>query len=69
MWDQYKRTFMGVQVLAVATTLWVYFRMTHWWASAGLVFLTMQVGGVAGAAWANRIRRRVQQAQGITLSR
>ncbi len=69
MWEQYKRTFLGVQALAVTITLWVYFGVTHWWASAGLVFLTMQFGGVAGAAWANRIRRRMQEAQGLTPSR
>ncbi len=69
MWDQYKKTFLGVQVLAVGSALWVYFAMTHWWASAALVFLTMQLGGVEGAAWANRIRKRVQRARGIALSR
>jgi hypothetical protein len=69
MWDQYKKTFLGVQVMAVAIALWVYFGMTHWWASAALVFLTMELGGLAGAAWANRIRKRVQQAQRIALSR
>ena len=60
--DQYKKTFLGVQVLIAAVTAWVYLGMTHWWASAAFVFLTMQVGGVAGALWAARLRRKLRQA-------
>ena len=63
MLEQYKKTFLGVQVLAFAVSGWVYFGLTHWWASAALVFLTMQVGGVFGAMWASRLIRKMQQDQ------
>jgi len=61
MWEQYKKTFLGVQVLTFGASAWTYFGVTHWWPSAALVFLTMQVGGVLGAAWADRLRRKIQQ--------
>jgi hypothetical protein len=61
MWEQYKKTFLGVQVMAGGVTAWVYFGMTHWWASAAMVFLTMQIGGVLGAMWANRLRKKFQR--------
>jgi hypothetical protein len=62
MREQYKKTFLGVQVLTLAVTAWVYFSLTHWWVSAGVVFLTMQVGGVLGAIWADRLTRKMQRA-------
>lgn len=61
MWEQYRKTFLGVQVVTLAVTAWVHFKVTHNWASTGVIFLTMQVGGVLGAAWAARLRRRMQQ--------
>ena len=61
VWEQYKKTFLGVQVLTAGVTAWVYLGLTHWWASTALVFLTMQVSAVLGAMWASRIRRRIRQ--------
>jgi len=60
MWEQYKKTFLGVQVLILAVTAWVYLGIAHWWAPAAFIFMVMQVGGVLGAFWANRLRRRIQ---------
>ena len=51
MLEQYKKTFLGVQVLALVVSAWVYFGLTHWWASTALVFVTMQIGGVFGPRW------------------
>ena len=63
MLEQYKKTFLGVQVLSLAVSGWVYFGLTHWWVSSALVFLTMQVGGIFGALWASRLAKKLQQNQ------
>jgi hypothetical protein len=63
MWLQYKRNFLGIQVLSGGATAWVYFGLTHNWASAAWIFLVMQVGGVLGAAWATRLRRKILAAR------
>jgi hypothetical protein len=65
MWEQYKKTFLGVQAMTFGVTAWVYFGLTHWWRPSAFVFLVMQVGGLLGAAWANRIKRRIQSQQGV----
>ena len=60
MWEQYKKTFLGVQVLAFGVAAWVYLGLTHWWRPSAFVFLVMQIGGLLGAAWASRIKRRIE---------
>jgi uncharacterized membrane protein YfcA len=63
MREQYKRNFLGIQVLSCGATGWVYFGLTHNWSSAAWIFLTMQLGGVAGAAWASRLKRKILQSR------
>ena len=63
MWHQYKRNFLGIQVLSCGASAWVYFGLTHNWASAAWIFLVMQVGGLLGAAWATRLKRKILQAR------
>jgi Na+/melibiose symporter-like transporter len=59
MWQQYRKTFTGMQVVITLVTLAVYFGMGRLPALAGLFFLTMQAGAVIGAAWAARLKRRL----------
>jgi hypothetical protein len=61
MWEQYKKTFLGVQILAFGAAAWVYLGLSHWWGPAAIVFCTMQISAVFGAMWANRIKRRIEQ--------
>jgi hypothetical protein len=61
MWQQYKKNFLGIQVLSCGATAWVYFGLTHNLAAAAWIFLTMQVGGVLGAGWATRLKRKILQ--------
>jgi hypothetical protein len=59
MWDHYKRTFVGVQlVIAIVTAL--VFLASHYWVHAAMFFLFMQIGSVGGAVWGNRLRRKLQ---------
>jgi hypothetical protein len=56
MWEQYKKTLPGMQLLIGAVTI-----TTLIWSQrlylAGTFFLMMQAGAVLGAAWATRLRR------------
>jgi NAD/NADP transhydrogenase beta subunit len=61
MWQQYKRNFLGIQAMSCGVAAWVYFGLTHNWAASTWIFLTMQVGGVLGAAWATRLKRKILQ--------
>ena len=60
MWDYYKRTFLAVQLLAVAVAYLVYRSANHAWLPPLVFFLSMQISAVFGAMWANRLRRRIQ---------
>jgi hypothetical protein len=63
MWEQYKRNLLGIQALSCAASAWAYFGVTHSWVSAAWIFLAMQVGGVLGAAWAVRLKRKILASQ------
>jgi hypothetical protein len=61
MWEHYKRTFFGMQVVIALITAWIY--LSYRLVPAALIFfLVMQVGSVLGAAWAQRLRRKVEVA-------
>jgi len=59
MWDHYKRTFVGIQLVISMVTVLVLLA-THYWIHAVVFFLCMQLGSVAGAVWGNRLRRKLQ---------
>lgn len=66
MWEQYKSTLFGMQILISLVTLAIYFRLGHIWQMAALFFVTMQIGNLIGAAWAARLKnRRPRSALGI----
>ncbi len=62
MWDQYKRTFLGIQLVITAVTIFV-FLISRFWAHAVVFYSIMQLGSVLGVAWGNRLRRRIRARQ------
>jgi heme/copper-type cytochrome/quinol oxidase subunit 4 len=58
MWEQYRRTMIGMQLSIALMTLASYMLMYRHWQPALLFFITMQAGSVAGAFWATRLKRR-----------
>lgn len=66
MREEYRKTFLGVQVITLMVTVWTYFERTHSLAASALIFATMQVGAVIGAAWAARLRRKVQRYRALS---
>jgi len=59
MWEQYKRTFSSMQVFIAVVTVGLFFGLGRTWTLATGFFVMMQVGAVFGAAWAARLRRRL----------
>jgi uncharacterized membrane protein YfcA len=62
MWEQYKRTFIGMQIVMTAAAVLVFFA-THYWPHSVGFFLVMQIGSALGALWGNRLRRKIQERQ------
>jgi len=60
MREQYRKTFLAVQALTVLITATVYLKCDHQWRPSLMIFVVMQVGGVFGAMWAARLKRRLQ---------
>lgn len=61
MWEHYKKTLIPMQILIVAVTVTVYFILRRQWLVALVVFVVMQLGSLAGAAWGARLSRRIKQ--------
>jgi len=55
MWQHYKKTFVGMQVVIWTITAAVYLFFGHQWRMAMTFFLVMQFSAVSGAVWAARI--------------
>ena len=60
MFEQYKKTFVGVQAVIFLVTVWMYFVCDRHIDAAAVFFVVMQIGGVMGAAWAYRLRNKLQ---------
>ena len=58
MWEHYKRTFVGIQAVIVVVSGGV-LALTHSGWAALLFFVTMQVGSLSGAMWAQRLKHKV----------
>lgn len=61
MWDHYKKTFKSMQAAIALATIVIYFGLHRLPAVTAAFFLMMQLGAVAGAAWGQRLRRKVTQ--------
>jgi len=64
MLERYKRTFGVTQAVIVAVSAATLVQ-THRWQSAAVFFAVMQVGGLAGALWAARLKRKIERGQGL----
>ena len=58
MWDQYRKTALGMQVLIWLVTFGVLI-WSRIWGLAAVFLVTMQIGAVLGAMWAVRLRAKV----------
>lgn len=58
MWEQYRKTAFGMQVVIFMVTLGVYRYMGHQLGTSLVFFITMQVCAIIGAMWAARLKGR-----------
>ena len=67
MWDQYKKTFSGMQAMILLVSVGV-FLATGYVLVAGVFFVAMQLSAVIGAMWAYRLRRKFEGASPDSIS-
>jgi hypothetical protein len=60
MLDQYKSTFVGMQVVIFLVTVGMFLLLQHDWALCLKFFVTMQVASVMGAVWGQRLKARTR---------
>jgi hypothetical protein len=60
MWEQYRKTFVGMQVTIAAITGGAYFTMYRSFVPAAVFFVVMQSGALLGAYWGMRLKKRGQ---------
>jgi uncharacterized membrane protein len=63
MWEHYKKTFVSIQGAIAIATITIYFAVHRMVFVTAVFFLMMQVGSVLGAAWAKRLRRKIEAQQ------
>ena len=61
MWSRYKQTFWATQISILLVVLAVCFAIPHRWVVAGTFLLMMELGAVAGAAWAARLKAKLER--------
>ncbi|HVT90940.1 MAG TPA: hypothetical protein VHD56_18955 [Tepidisphaeraceae bacterium] len=59
MWEQYRKTAIWTQTFIVLMCLGLYWKTTIPIEAILLLFFTMEVGAVIGAAWAARLKRKI----------
>ena len=61
MWEQYRKTLLGMQLVIVLMTFAAYKLLYGSLIPTATLFVVMQVAGVAGAYWATRIKQRMER--------
>ena len=68
MWEQYRKTAVGIQIViaivSIAVAIW-----SRNLSVTGLFFVTMQLSAVLGAAWATRLHRLQERGRSVRLGR
>jgi len=61
MWEQYKKTLIGMQIVIFAVTAGIYSKFGQQITVALAFFVTMQLSAVLGAMWAARLKGRLER--------
>jgi len=68
MWEQYRKTAKGIQIVIAIVTIAV--TILTWHLAAGAVFfIAMQLSAVLGAGWATRLQRLQERGRLMRLGR
>jgi len=68
MWEQYRKTALGIQVVIAIVTLAVVIWSRHL-AAGGVFFVVMQLSAVLGAGWSVRLHRLQERGRLMRLGR
>lgn len=68
MWEQYKKTARGIQLVIALVTVAIVIWSRHL-AAGGVFFVAMQVSAVLGAGWATRLHRLQERGRLLRLGR
>lgn len=60
MWDQYKKTFVGMQLVILLVTTGMYLLLSRDVAQVGTFFAILQFAALLGAYWGDRLRKRMR---------
>ena len=60
MWEHYRKRFWGMQVVISMFAVGFYLTSHRLLFPALLLFVTMQLASLVGAAWASRLKRKYQ---------
>lgn len=61
MWEQYRKTFAGMQAVILVVAIAVYFVTGRSTINAAMCFAFMQLGSILGAAWAVRLKTKIAE--------
>lgn len=61
MWEEYKRTLLGMQLFILAAALFLLLYAQVPWLYVLFVFLAMQLGALSGSAFSAWLKRRLQK--------
>jgi uncharacterized membrane protein YfcA len=64
MLDQYRKTFVGMQIVIFVVTALV-FLWSHFWVHAIAFFVMMQAGSILGALWGHRLKRKLRPSSAL----
>jgi len=68
MWEQYRKTAVGIQIVIALVTLVVVIWSRHF-AAGGVFFVAMQLSALLGAGWAVRLHRLQERGRSMRLGR
>ena len=68
MWEQYRKTAVGIQIVIALVTLAVMIWSRHL-AVGGMFFVSMQLSALLGAGWAVRLHRLQERGRLTRLGR
>ena len=64
MWERYKRTFIGMQLVILLVTAGMFIVLSRDVALVATFFATLQVASLLGAYWGDRLRKRMRGSLG-----
>ena len=68
MWEQYRKTAVGIQIVIAVVTIAVLI-WSRVWLVGGVFFLAMQLSALLGAGWATRLHRLQERGRLLRLGR